>query len=216
MNKESANSMLKLLEEPPAGTVLILLTSRISAVLPTIVSRCQIIRFSWLSPAEIREALARRLSLDAGDPRLDEVCDTGSLGLSLYRWSHPSDDARREAEAFLTCALSGDWMAVASFIDEAAQWNDFSRYEQLFTEIAELVRIAFLNELTGTNNVFLPGNRGGVSFPGRISPEKADRLRNLCQKSMDAVKARANMTLVLSNFAIAVREMLHEQKHQTG
>ena len=210
MNKESSNSMLKLLEEPPAGTVLMLLTNRISAVLPTIVSRCQIIRFSWLSQGEIREALVRRLAVDADDERLNEVCDTGSLGQSLYLWRHPPDEARDTAAAFFNLASSDDWMALASFIDEAVQWNDYSRYEQLFTDIAEQARIAFLGELQGTDNVFLPVARRTIRPAGIASPEQAERLRSLCQKSMDAVKARANMTLVLSNFAIALREMFHE------
>ena len=45
MTDEAANSLLKVLEDPPAGSVLILLTSNLHAVLPTIVSRCQVIPF---------------------------------------------------------------------------------------------------------------------------------------------------------------------------
>jgi len=61
MNDKSANAMLKTLEEPPPGTVMILLTDKLHAVLPTIVSRCQIMRFALLPPDTVRLELYKRL-----------------------------------------------------------------------------------------------------------------------------------------------------------
>lgn len=72
-NAESANAFLKTLEEPPDGVVFVLMAARLDAVLPTIVSRCQVVRFrpvpasaaldllverSGATPAEARAALA--------------------------------------------------------------------------------------------------------------------------------------------------------------
>ena len=55
MRMEAANSLLKLLEEPPENLILILTTSRLDQVLPTIRSRCQKIKFSPLRRDEIKE-----------------------------------------------------------------------------------------------------------------------------------------------------------------
>lgn len=66
MNDSAANSLLKTLEEPSANTVIILTTSRHDALLPTIVSRCQSVRFELLRDDEIRTALCRQ------NERLDE------------------------------------------------------------------------------------------------------------------------------------------------
>lgn len=49
MNKETANCLLKTLEEPPSATVLILVASATSRLLPTVLSRCQKIVFAPLS-----------------------------------------------------------------------------------------------------------------------------------------------------------------------
>jgi DNA polymerase III subunit delta' len=57
MNTTAANRLLKLLEEPPPFVLFILTTSRLEQMLPTIVSRCQPLRFSALSSAEIAQAL---------------------------------------------------------------------------------------------------------------------------------------------------------------
>jgi DNA polymerase-3 subunit delta' len=56
MNPEAGNALLKVLEEPPDHTILILITMQRSDLLPTIVSRCRHIRFSPI-PQKILEAL---------------------------------------------------------------------------------------------------------------------------------------------------------------
>ena len=56
LNEEGANCLLKTLEEPPPGSVLILLGTNLQAQLPTIRSRCQMMRFDPL-PAPIIERL---------------------------------------------------------------------------------------------------------------------------------------------------------------
>lgn len=57
MNEESANCFLKTLEEPPIDTIFILTSSRPDYVLPTIRSRCQIIKFSYLNNNHIENII---------------------------------------------------------------------------------------------------------------------------------------------------------------
>jgi DNA polymerase-3 subunit delta' len=58
MNPEAGNALLKVLEEPPDRTLLVLTAHQTSDLLPTIVSRCQHIRFSPLRTADIKQLLA--------------------------------------------------------------------------------------------------------------------------------------------------------------
>jgi DNA polymerase III subunit delta' len=60
MNDQSANRMLKTLEEPPPFAHLILLTDRLGEVLPTILSRCQLVRFDARPPAALAAKLERQ------------------------------------------------------------------------------------------------------------------------------------------------------------
>ena len=57
-NASSANSFLKPLEEPPPGSVLVLLATSTERQLPTILSRCHVLPFSPLSTADLRAVLA--------------------------------------------------------------------------------------------------------------------------------------------------------------
>ena len=60
MRIEAANAMLKTLEEPPVRSLMILIASQGDALLPTIVSRCQFVKFPTLSPHDIGAELAAR------------------------------------------------------------------------------------------------------------------------------------------------------------
>jgi DNA polymerase-3 subunit delta' len=216
MNKEAANSMLKLLEEPPPGTVMVLLTERLSAVLPTITSRCQIMRFALLDPHEIKTQLCQRLSIDTADSRLESVINAGTFGTALSLWRNPPDAIAAEAVRFWDLCVQGEWGTIASFIDEAAQWADVSRYERMFIEIMERVRNTFLSELPGSENVFLGERSRIIRGMGVLTGQQLDQTIDLCQKAIDAIKAHAAVTLVLAHFAIALSKEFHGKKRQTS
>jgi DNA polymerase-3 subunit delta' len=60
MNPEASNALLKMLEEPPDRTLLVLTTGQTSDLLPTVVSRCRHIRFSPLSATDIQGLLTAK------------------------------------------------------------------------------------------------------------------------------------------------------------
>lgn len=59
MNPTAANALLKMLEEPPAKTTLLLLSHQPSGLLPTIRSRCRVLRLGVLAPDDMANALAQ-------------------------------------------------------------------------------------------------------------------------------------------------------------
>src|SRR5689334_18785466 len=83
LNDASANALLKVLEEPPRTSHLILITARPAMLLPTILSRCQMIRFSPLTPAEIESHLVKDPDLDKKTARLRARAAGGSMGRAL-------------------------------------------------------------------------------------------------------------------------------------
>jgi DNA polymerase-3 subunit delta' len=78
LNDTAANSFLKTLEEPLPSNVFILLASNLTLILPTIQSRCQILKFLPLSKDEIALELKRR-GIDPGRSRLLAFFSSGSL-----------------------------------------------------------------------------------------------------------------------------------------
>jgi DNA polymerase-3 subunit delta' len=81
--KEAANSLLKLLEEPPPYGYLILLAENIGELLPTIRSRCSIARLGALPAEEIAELLAQHNLGSAKDRDLIGRLSEGAVGRAL-------------------------------------------------------------------------------------------------------------------------------------
>jgi DNA polymerase III delta' subunit len=86
-----ANALLKTLEEPPVSSTLILLTRDSDSVLPTLVSRCQVIRFGISSVDQIAETLTVRLALATEVARSIADRSGGRVGDALNLAHHPAD-----------------------------------------------------------------------------------------------------------------------------
>ena len=79
MNAESANAILKMLEEPPDRTLFVLTSERPSDLLPTIASRCQKVRFNPLPERTIETFLVDKCAVDDEMARLLSAMSGGSL-----------------------------------------------------------------------------------------------------------------------------------------
>lgn len=78
MNPEASNALLKMLEEPPDRTVLILTADQASDLLPTIISRCQRIRFRPISSLRLEEMLVDKEALDRRTAKIIAAMANGS------------------------------------------------------------------------------------------------------------------------------------------
>ena len=83
MNAEAGNALLKVLEEPPTDTILILTAHQRSDLLPTIVSRCRHIPFAPLGAADIEAHLVDAQGVDPDQARTLAHISQGSLGRAI-------------------------------------------------------------------------------------------------------------------------------------
>ena len=107
MMPEAQNAMLKTLEEPPAASSFVLVTSRPDVLLPTVRSRCQHLRFGRLAPAEIAAVLERAHGYSSGDAHAAAAAADGRIGRALEGGSEEYAEARESAAALLTAAAAG-------------------------------------------------------------------------------------------------------------
>lgn len=83
MNQETANRLLKMVEEPPADTVFIFITHAPEKVLQTIFSRCQSLRVLPMSREEVEEVLAGRMGVSPSKAKAKAAVSGGSVGAAL-------------------------------------------------------------------------------------------------------------------------------------
>jgi DNA polymerase III subunit delta' len=107
-SQEAANALLKLLEEPPPGSLFLLTTVDARRLLPTMRSRAVPVRLNRLSDAEVAEFLRRELHPAPSAAELEQrvAAGAGSIGQAL-RAGDGSDKAYHAASELLEAILEG-------------------------------------------------------------------------------------------------------------
>ncbi|MGC4006073.1 MAG: DNA polymerase III subunit [Pirellulales bacterium] len=95
---ESANSLLKILEQPPGNGIFILLSTDINRQLPTIRSRSQLVRFNALDEADVAAILVEnKLSTDADETARLAALSDGSVATALANADFDCADVSRRS-----------------------------------------------------------------------------------------------------------------------
>jgi DNA polymerase-3 subunit delta' len=169
LNDASANALLKVLEEPPKTSHLILITARPAMLLPTILSRCQMIRFSPLTPDDIAKHLVKN-EIDAKTARLRARAAGGSMGRALSG-DFVTFTSQRKAmlKVLNTLVLSDDR---AQLLRSAEQLNE-AQYKDEFEErldvLETLIRDAWMLSL-------------GVDTSRIVNEDLSAELKEIAQK----------------------------------
>jgi len=170
LNDASANALLKVLEEPPKTSHLILITARPAMLLPTILSRCQMIRFSPLTPAEIETHLTKNKLVDAKTARLRARAAGGSMGRALSGDLVTFTSQRKAMLKVLNALVLSDDRA--QLLRSAEQLNE-AQYKEEFEErldvLETLIRDAWMLSL-------------GVDTSRIVNEDLSAELKEIAQK----------------------------------
>lgn len=93
---EAANALLKTLEEPPPQVILVLTATEADVLLPTIVSRCQVLSLRPLPISSVREALVSQWNADPAQADLLAYLSRGRLGWAVRALEDETLLARRD------------------------------------------------------------------------------------------------------------------------
>jgi len=143
LNEPDANALLKILEEPPPTSHLILITSQPAMLLPTIRSRCQSVRFSPIGAPEIEEYLIRNKLASASDARLRARIARGSIGRAREGDTRTLIQQRMAMlEVVEALALRGDRLQLLRSAEELNEARYKDEYEARLDILETLIRDA--------------------------------------------------------------------------
>ena len=182
MNEESANALLKVMEEPPEGVLFLLTADSLAGVLPTIRSRCISFAVAPVSPEECAQWCIGQ-GVDKKQARLYSELFDGHIGTVL---AAARDDARREqVEKALTLAKA------AAAHDSYASAVLLAGYEKDKAAAAAL--------LGDFRAVAAAGLRGCTSTP--LTADAARRALSLADAAIQRLAAQVNPKITLSVLA---------------
>jgi DNA polymerase-3 subunit delta' len=163
---KEGNKLLKLIEEPPANTLFILVAENESQILSTILSRCQLVKIPALDNAEVERALTERNQCKPEQARqIAGVCE-GNYREALHLLQHSEEDFHGLLREWLNATVKYQVQAQVKFIEEMARLGretqkQFLRY---FTHLLEQavrlqilegeLRINFLQSLSASEQDF--------------------------------------------------------------
>jgi DNA polymerase-3 subunit delta' len=146
---KEGNKLLKLIEEPPPDTLFIFVAEDENAILPTILSRTQLIKVPSLSNVEIEEALIKDHQLAAGKAAEIAAVAEGNFREALQLLRAPEEDLQAQIREWLNIILKNNVASQLKWLDEI---NKLGREKQkqflkYFIRLLEQgIRAAYLDE----------------------------------------------------------------------
>ena len=220
LHPTAANKLLKLLEEPPAHVVFVLVTSRPESVLPTIRSRCQTLTFARPKPAEIEAWIARRApQLNESERRFIVSISRGNLADALELLEAETGEGaapavvgiRNKAIDYLRNIL-----VPAKFHEAIGACEELSKsstrteqlifLDSLLLFFQDVTRRAIDTDFPELNNPDIADstNRFVKAFPNR----DLYRASTVIEEAMRAINRNASVILVMAGLTAELRGIL--------
>lgn len=198
MTRDAANALLKTLEEPPPWTAIILVARAVEGLPATVLSRCQRLRFSPLSHAEVKKVLADRLS--AEEISILAPLAGGSPGRALQM---DSEEIKRVKDLLLS-ALSTSLTRRLQIARELAHEEGRGR---LFLEIlGGWLRDLIIYQETGAEQMLL--NRDLLDDIKKVAPgqQTEELLRDFwsLHEIQRGIEAHGNLQLSLESALLGI------------
>jgi DNA polymerase III subunit delta' len=146
---KEGNKLLKLIEEPPADTLFILVAESESSILSTILSRCQLVKVPALDPSAIEESLIRRSNCKPDIARLLANASDGNYREALQLLQHADEDFHSLLKEWLNATLKNQPVIQVKVIEEIARLGREKQKQFLkhFTQqIEQAVRVQAAGE----------------------------------------------------------------------
>jgi DNA polymerase III subunit delta' len=213
MGNEAANAFLKTLEEPSARIMLILTSSSRERLLPTILSRCQEVRFESLNETEIADALVARHKVDRTSAALLAKLSGGSYSRAVEMMSGDLAQLRFDVITFLRAALKRSPIAVHAEVERLTASPDRPRLEQTLALLQLWLRDAIALRV-GASEEFVV-NRDQIedlqSFNRKFADASVPQLVLLVEESIRAIRSNAQIPLVFIVLALRLAEICYRK-----
>ena len=154
---KEGNKLLKLIEEPPPNTLFILVAENDEQILPTILSRCQLVKITMLENMEIEQALTDRAKASPEIARqIAGICE-GNYREAIQLMQHAGEDWQSLLREWLNATLKGGPIAQIKFSEEVSKLGR-EKQKQFLRYFNHLLEQSIRIKVLGADLVLLEEN----------------------------------------------------------
>jgi len=196
-NPSAANALLKTLEEPPSQVVMILTAQDSESLLPTIASRCEMIRLRPLSLAALTEGLQTQFGVPTDEAQNLTHISGGRPGYALWLYQNPKIlDQRRVWLDDLQKMLADNRVARFAYAENLAKdKTDLENIIQVWTSFWRDVMLVIAGSTTPLTNLDLKSEI--QTLASKLDLSTAKEMVNLLERSQTLLNRNVNTRLTL-------------------
>ena len=210
MNAEAGNSLLKTLEEPLPGTVILLTTSSKDRLLPTIVSRCQSIYCERLPDEVVETALIERNHAEAPAARVAAQLAGGSYAEATRLLEESIQNERDDVVDFVRLIIGKNRLALLDTVDDLVSSGDRAAVGRSLAMLEGWFRDA-LRMRSGLPPPMAEADRAPLeSFLSKFKNADLPGAVVSVERAIAQIDKNVYLTLVLTNLVIDLRKLLME------
>ncbi|QAR30209.1 DNA polymerase III subunit delta' [Ornithobacterium rhinotracheale] len=220
MNTQSANKLLKILEEPPKKTFFILITEHYNELLPTITSRCQRIQVPRLSEAELASILFEKYEIDQATAEQFAKSAYGDMAVAVEQIESKTEEFEElfidwVRYAFMAKSKLSALQKIHEWSMNIGSWNSREKQKLFLTYCIDIFRQALLQNYGSQNLVNMPLQKNNFKWESFAQYIHGANIEAILQEINEAhyhIERNALGKLVFLDLAIKMTRHLHTRE----
>ena len=218
MNNECANQLLKLIEEPPEKTVVLLLTENVEIILDTIKSRCQKLHIPPLAEEEIYQELVNAYSLKSNEAKKISHQSNGDFNKALQIIKEDNKDVLFEDLFVLWVRTAFKAKKNKEAVNGLFHWSEKIAEEGRETQkkfldfCLEIFRQAMLKNYNAESLIYFQSHDGNFSFDkfsAYIHQNNILDIREALEKAIYHIERNGNAKIIFTDVSIQLTRLIH-------
>lgn len=213
--REVGNSLLKLIEEPSSQTLFLLVSEQPDQLLPTLMSRTQLVRTSRLEEEEIIAYLLRSELTDPDLAGQAAKLSGGNLAAAIELSAGENSNYGLQFIEWMRICYQGDGVKMAGWTEQAARsgrenQKNLLRYGLTLVRQSLLQRVGLPVQARGPELEFI------TRFSLQLSPEKAALISGELEKAIFHIERNANPRILFLDVSLQIMRLLKAAQELPG
>jgi len=211
--EKEGNKLLKIIEEPPPNTLFILVTENAELMLPTIVSRCQLIRIPALDDIEIEQALINRNKTEPVIARQIAGVSEGNYREAMQLVQHAEEDWQSLLREWLNAILKTGPVSQAKWVEEISRLGR-EKQKQFLRYFNHLLGQAIRQRIVGSGQ-WAVSNGSEQDFAERLNKmagiEQQQAILEELDKASYYIERNANAKMLFHALTIKLYHIIQDK-----